>query len=88
LIKCKTQATENERLLTAYLSPSWTENHEKFEAFVLACFEAALNEAKPAAEAEDRYAAGHVKIDDKYLPELLTWARAQSTLRGGGSGGI
>jgi hypothetical protein len=27
LIKCKTQATENERLCTAYLSPSWTEAH-------------------------------------------------------------
>jgi hypothetical protein len=88
LIKRKTQATENERLRTAYLSPSWTETHEKFEAFVLGRFEAALNEAKPAAEAEDRFAAGLVKIDDKYLPELLTWARAQRTLRGGGGGGI
>ena len=29
LIKRKTQATENERLRTAYLSPSWTETHEK-----------------------------------------------------------
>jgi hypothetical protein len=35
-------------------------------------------------EAEDRFAAGLVKIDDKYLPELLTWARAQRTLRGDG----
>jgi len=85
LIKRKTQATENERLRTAYLSPSWTETHEKFEAFVLGRFEAALNEAKPAAEAEDRFAAGLVKIDDKYLPELprptnLAWRRGRGYL--------
>jgi hypothetical protein len=84
LIKRKTHATENEQLRTAYLSLSWTETHEKFEAFVLDRFEAALNGAKPAAETEDRFAAGLVKTDDKYLPELLTWARAQRTLRGGG----
>jgi hypothetical protein len=84
LIKRKTQATENKRLRMAYLSPSWTETDEKFEAFVSGRFEAALNGAKPAAETEGRFAAGLVKIDDKYLPELLTWARAQRTLRGGG----
>jgi hypothetical protein len=51
-------------------------------------FEAALNEAKPSTEAEGRFAAGLVKIDEKYLPEFLTWACAQRTLRGGGGGGI
>ena len=48
-------------------------------------FEAALNEAKPAVEAEDRFAAGLVKIDDKYLPELprptnLSWRRGREYL--------
>jgi hypothetical protein len=88
LIKRKTQATENEGLRTAYLSLSWTETREKFEVFVLGRFEAALNEAKPAAEAEGRFAAGLVKIDDKYLPVFLKWARAQRNLRGGGGGFI
>jgi hypothetical protein len=59
-----------------------SETHKKFGAFVLGRFEVALNGAKPAAETEDRFAAGLVKIDEKYLPELLTWA--PKTLRRGG----
>jgi hypothetical protein len=89
LIKRKTQATENERLRTAYLSPSWTETHENFEAFVLGRFEAALNEAKPAAEAEGRFAAGLAKnrrqiparaADVGAHPTDLAWRRERGYL--------
>jgi hypothetical protein len=43
LVKRKSQATEGERLRSAYLLPAWTETHEKFEEFVLRQFRAGLD---------------------------------------------
>ena len=67
------------RLRSAYLSPAWTETHEKFEEFVLGRFCVALDSpGRYAGATEDRFEFGLASIQEKYLPET------QRDLRRGG----
>ena len=77
------QAKESDRLRASYLSPAWTETHEKFDAFVLNKFQAALKGEAPEWAVRDRFSEGMEKIKSKVLPELKEWARKQRALRAG-----
>ena len=59
MIKRKSQATEGEWLRSAYLSPAWTETHEKFEELLFKRFRVALDSPGQYAEAtEDKFELG------------------------------
>jgi hypothetical protein len=65
----KSQATEGERLRSAYSSPAWAETHEKFEKFVLGQIRAGLdNPGRNAWATEDRFELGLASIQERYLP--------------------
>jgi hypothetical protein len=70
LIKRNSQATEGERLRSAYSSPAWTETHENFEEFVL---------GRNAGVTEDRFELGLASIQERYLPQVRTCARIQTS---------
>ena len=83
LLRRAPQAKESDRLRASYLSPAWTETHEKFDASVLNKFQAALNGEAPEWAVRGRLSEGMEKIKLKVLPELKEWARKQRALRAG-----
>ena len=83
LLRRAPQAKESDRLRASYLSPAWTETHEKFDEFVLNKFQAALKGEAPEWAVRDRFSEGMEKIKSKVLPELKEWARKQRALRAG-----
>ena len=83
LLQRAPQAKESDRLRASYLSPAWTETHEKFDEFVLNKFQAALKGEAPEWAVRDRFSEGMEKIKSKVLPELKEWARKQRALRAG-----
>jgi len=92
LLQRKPQAKENDRLRAMYLSPAWTDTHEKFDDFVLRKFQSALDGgacewSSVRGTVRDRFGAGMANIKAKVIPELKVWAQKQRALRGAGVGG-
>ena len=85
LLRRVPQAKESDRLRASYLSPAWTDTHEKFDAWVLGKFETALSGEEQDWTARDRFSEGMDRIKVKVLPDLEVWARKQRVLRGIGA---
>jgi len=71
---------------TMYLSPAWTDTHEKFDDLVLRKFQSALDGgacewSSVRDTVRDRFGAGMANIKAKVLPELKVWAQKQRALR-------
>jgi len=85
LLRRAPQAKESDRLRASYLSPAWTDSHEKFDAWVLGKFETALSGEGQGWTARDRFGEGMDRIKVKVLPDLEVWARKQRVMRGIGA---
>jgi len=87
LLRRAPPAKESDRLRASYLSPAWTDTHEKFDARVLGKFETALSGEGQCWTARDRFDEGMDRIKVKVLLDLEVWTRKQRAFRGAGVGG-
>ena len=80
----KKQASENEKLRSAYLSPRWAQTNADSKAFVVGLFAEALEAEEGRREAwprGNRFEAGFTKINERHLGDLGAWFTKQTKKR-------